>query len=80
MTIPLSKDTVFPSGSIHELVVPNKVVELKENSIVLERPFEGSNEVPFFVSQADRVSLIPEGGHCYRCIPAESHATCSGIN
>ncbi|WVW82068.1 hypothetical protein I302_104073 [Kwoniella bestiolae CBS 10118] len=48
ITVPLSQETVFPKNSNHKLVVPNKVVELKENSIVLEKLFEGSNEVPFF--------------------------------
>ncbi|WWC66586.1 uncharacterized protein I206_100489 [Kwoniella pini CBS 10737] len=48
VTAPLTQDTVFPAGSIHRLIAPNKVVELKENSVVLEKPFEGSNEVPFF--------------------------------
>lgn len=31
------------------MIAPNKVVELRRNSIVLEHPFEGSTEVPFFV-------------------------------
>ncbi|WVF70729.1 hypothetical protein IAT40_005522 [Kwoniella sp. CBS 6097] len=48
VTVPLTQETVFPADSIHKLVVPNKVVELKESSVVLEKPFEGSNEVPFF--------------------------------
>ncbi|WWC58396.1 uncharacterized protein I303_100936 [Kwoniella dejecticola CBS 10117] len=47
VTVPLTQETVFPADSIHKLVVPNKVVELKENSVVLENPFEGSNEIPF---------------------------------
>ncbi|WRT63953.1 uncharacterized protein IL334_000880 [Kwoniella shivajii] len=48
ITAPLSQETVFPSGSIHRVVAPNKVLDLKANSVVLENPFEGSNEVPFF--------------------------------
>jgi hypothetical protein len=49
--VPLTKETIFPAGSIHEVIAPNKVVELRESSIVLEHPFEGSTEVPFWVSQ-----------------------------
>ncbi|WWD18058.1 hypothetical protein CI109_102505 [Kwoniella shandongensis] len=44
----LSDETVFPSGSQHRVIAPNKVIKLNENSIVLEKPFEGSTEVPFF--------------------------------
>ncbi|WWC86048.1 uncharacterized protein L201_000919 [Kwoniella dendrophila CBS 6074] len=48
VTVPLTQENVFPFGSIHKLIVPNRVVELKESSLILEKPFEGSNEVPFF--------------------------------
>ncbi len=41
---------MFAAGSAHELIAPNKVVELKGSSVVLEKPFEGSTEIPFFVS------------------------------
>ncbi|KAK8865785.1 hypothetical protein IAR55_000932 [Kwoniella newhampshirensis] len=48
VVVPLSEETVFPAGSFHKVLAPNKVVELKESSVVLEKPFEGSAEVPFF--------------------------------
>ncbi|KAK6905565.1 hypothetical protein I203_106395 [Kwoniella mangroviensis CBS 8507] len=35
-------------GTPHQVLAPNKVMSLKESSVVLERPFEGSNEIPFF--------------------------------
>lgn len=50
VTVPLTTKTVFPSGTAHEVIAPNKVIELRENSVVLEKPFEGSTEVTFFVS------------------------------
>ncbi|WWD09270.1 hypothetical protein V865_007393 [Kwoniella europaea PYCC6329] len=48
LTIPLTTDRVFKRGTPHQVIAPNKVISLKESSVVLERPFEGSNEVPFF--------------------------------
>ncbi|KAK8865763.1 hypothetical protein IAR55_000910 [Kwoniella newhampshirensis] len=48
ITVPLTTDRVFPKGSKHQVIAPNKVLELRENSIILEHPFEGSAEVPFF--------------------------------
>lgn len=50
VTAPLNTETVFPAGSPHRVIAPNKVVQLKQDSIVLEHPFEGKKEVPFFVS------------------------------
>lgn len=50
VTVPLTTKTVFPSGTAHQVIALNKVIELRENSVVLEKPFEGSTEVPFFVS------------------------------
>jgi hypothetical protein len=50
VTAPLNTETVFSAGSPHRVIAPNKVVQLKQDSIVLEHPFEGKNEVPFFVS------------------------------
>jgi hypothetical protein len=50
VTAPLNTSTVFTAGSAHQVIAPNKVVELRESSIVLEKPFEGSTELPFFVS------------------------------
>lgn len=52
----MTKETVFPADSIHEVIAPNKVVELRESSLVLEHPFEGSTEVPFWVSQSHEAS------------------------
>ncbi|OWZ73497.1 hypothetical protein AYX14_01037 [Cryptococcus neoformans] len=48
VTVPLTTKTVFPSGTAHQVIAPNKVIELRENSVVLEKPFEGSTEVSFF--------------------------------
>ncbi|RSH92622.1 hypothetical protein EHS25_008067 [Saitozyma podzolica] len=48
VTAPLNTETVFPAGSPHTVIAPNKVVQLKPGSIVLEHPFEGKKEVPFF--------------------------------
>lgn len=50
VTVPLTTKAVFPSGTAHQVIAPNKVIELRENSVVLEKPFEGSTEVSFFVS------------------------------
>nr|XP_019049087.1 hypothetical protein I302_02868 [Kwoniella bestiolae CBS 10118]OCF28017.1 hypothetical protein I302_02868 [Kwoniella bestiolae CBS 10118] len=48
ITIPLSTERVFKADSPHRVIAGNKVLELREGSVVLERPFEGSEEVPFF--------------------------------
>ncbi|WVF70817.1 hypothetical protein IAT40_005611 [Kwoniella sp. CBS 6097] len=48
VSIPLTTDRVFPSGSQHRVIAPNKVIELREDRVMLEKPFEGSCEVPFF--------------------------------
>ncbi|ODN84409.1 hypothetical protein L202_00364 [Cryptococcus amylolentus CBS 6039] len=48
LTVPLTDDRVFPAGSQHRVIAPNKLVECKEASVVLEHPFEGSNEIPFW--------------------------------
>lgn len=48
ITVPLTTATVFGKSSPHQVVAPNKVVELKEGSLVLEKEFEGSHELPFF--------------------------------
>jgi hypothetical protein len=50
VTAPVSTATFFAAGSPHQVIAPNKVIELKKNYIVLEKPFEGSNEVSFAVS------------------------------
>lgn len=65
MVAPLRTTITFASDSIHQVIAPNKVVELKENSIVVESPFEGSTEIPFFVRptsifQPIRVELMRE--------------------
>lgn len=49
LTIPISTEAFFPAESSHRVIAPNKVVELKKNSVVLEKPFEGSNELSFDV-------------------------------
>jgi hypothetical protein len=49
ITVPLTTETVFGKSSPHQVVAPNKVVELKEGSLVLEKEFEGSTALPFFV-------------------------------
>ncbi|WVQ85449.1 hypothetical protein IAT38_007614 [Cryptococcus sp. DSM 104549] len=48
ITVPLTDDRCFPAGSAHRVLAPNKLVECRENSVVLEHPFEGSTEVPFY--------------------------------
>jgi hypothetical protein len=50
MIIPLTQDNIFLGGVHHRLIVPNRVVELRRDSVVLEKEFEGSREVFFFVS------------------------------
>lgn len=50
MSGPLNTEAVFGKGSDHRVIAPNRVVELKKDSIVLEREFEGKTEIPFFVS------------------------------
>jgi hypothetical protein len=49
MTAPLTTETVFGNNSPHKVIAPNKVVELKKDSVVLEKEFEGKTEVSFFV-------------------------------
>lgn len=47
------------------------MVELKANSVVLEHPFEGSNEVPFFVSLATELKIHGgEANRLQKCIIA----------
>ncbi|OCF33245.1 hypothetical protein I316_04986 [Kwoniella heveanensis BCC8398] len=48
VSIPLTTDRVFPSGSQHQVIAPNRVLQLREDFVVLEKPFEGSCEVPFW--------------------------------
>jgi len=50
MIVLLTQDNVFPGGVHHRLIVPNRVVELRRDSVVLDKEFEGSREVFFFVS------------------------------
>jgi len=54
----LSTPRVFPKNTPHQVIAPNKVVELKRNSIVLEKEFEGSVELPFFVSSGSSLSNV----------------------
>ena len=46
---PLNPEAIFTAGSGREVIPGNKVVELREGSVVLEKAFEGSTEVFFFV-------------------------------
>ncbi|TYJ57569.1 hypothetical protein B9479_001651 [Cryptococcus floricola] len=48
ITVPLTHDRVFPAGSQHQVLAPNKLMECKASSVVLQHPFEGSTEVPFW--------------------------------
>ncbi|KAK8865762.1 hypothetical protein IAR55_000909 [Kwoniella newhampshirensis] len=48
MTVPLTTDRVFATDSPHQVIPGNKVLQCREKSIVLEHPFEGSTEVPFY--------------------------------
>ncbi|WVQ71043.1 hypothetical protein IAR50_000568 [Cryptococcus sp. DSM 104548] len=48
ITVPLTDDRVFPAGSEHRVLAPNKLVECRPSSVVLQHPFEGSTEVPFW--------------------------------
>ncbi|TXT08664.1 hypothetical protein VHUM_02792 [Vanrija humicola] len=47
LTAEVTQASIFKSGSRHRVLSPNSVVELKKTSVVLEHPFEGSNEVTF---------------------------------
>lgn len=49
MTGPLNTKAVFGKASPHQVIAPNRVVELKKNSVVLEKEFEGKLELPFDV-------------------------------
>ncbi|OCF55598.1 hypothetical protein L486_07082 [Kwoniella mangroviensis CBS 10435] len=59
VVLPLKTSTVFPFGSIHKVIAPNKVIELKKDSIMLEKPFEGSTEVPFYKAIIATGSIQP---------------------
>ncbi|WVW82153.1 hypothetical protein I302_104159 [Kwoniella bestiolae CBS 10118] len=48
IVLPLKTSTCFPSDSIHQVIAPNRVIKLKENLVVLEKPFEGTTEVRFY--------------------------------
>ncbi|WVW82152.1 hypothetical protein I302_104158 [Kwoniella bestiolae CBS 10118] len=48
IVLPLKTSTCFPQGTNHRVIAPTRVTQLKKNSVVLEKPFEGSTEVPFF--------------------------------
>lgn len=50
MTGPLSTEAVFGKNSPHQVIAPNRVVELKKDSVVLEKEWEGKTEVSFAVS------------------------------
>lgn len=48
-TAPVRQDTIFPAGSRHRVLAPNRVVKLRRTSVWLEQPFEGVDEVEFEV-------------------------------
>lgn len=58
MTGPLNTEAVFGKTSPHQVIAPNRVVELKKDSIVLEKEFEGKLEIPFAVCLVLRSSGI----------------------
>ncbi len=50
-TAPVRQETIFPAGSRHRVLAPNRVVKLRRTSVWLEQPFEGVDEVEFEVSR-----------------------------
>jgi hypothetical protein len=58
LTAPLQTDTVFAKDSPHQVIAPNKVIELKENSVMLEKKFEKEYELPFFVSRCTSTRTV----------------------
>lgn len=48
----VTQERFFPEDSRHRVLCPNTVKELKRSSVVLEHPFEGSTELPFWVRNA----------------------------
>ena len=81
ITVPLTTETVFGKSSPHQVVAPNKVVELREGSLVLEKEFEGSTELPFFVSHSliyVRGSLA-DGRNAYLLSVLPNHILCEEI-
>jgi hypothetical protein len=77
ITVPLTTENVFGKSSPHQVVAPNKVVELKEGSLVLEKDFEGSTELPFFVCRPLKYkldALMIEMRTCYWYCSAIPHA------
>lgn len=62
---PLNTATVFAKGTAHKVIAPNKVVQLKESSVVLEKEWEGKTEIPFFVS------CCVKGGYEWKMGPGE---------
>jgi len=48
VTLPITPSNSLPKGSDHVILAPNKVVELREDCLVLEKEFEGKRELPFF--------------------------------
>lgn len=52
-TAPVRQETIFPAGSRHRVICPNRVVKLRRNSVWLEQPFEGLDEIEFEVGGCD---------------------------
>ncbi|WOO83712.1 Apoptosis-inducing factor A [Vanrija pseudolonga] len=59
LTAEVTQASIFKNGSRHRVLSPNSVVELKKTSLVLEHPFEGSNEVTFVVSRCNETPTPP---------------------
>jgi hypothetical protein len=75
MIVPLTQDNIFPGGVHHRLIVSNRVVELRRDSMVLEKEFEGSREVFFFVSHVGGGGLMVEMRNRNWIKPACAYAT-----
>ena len=56
ITHPLTQASVFGQTSRHQVVPGTRVVMLRRDAVVLDKPFEGKLELPFFVSYWGRRS------------------------
>lgn len=81
ITVPLTTETVFGKSSPHQVVAPNKVVELKEGSLVLEKEFEGSTELPFFVRLNSTYDphRSADNRNAYLLLVPLNHTLCEGM-
>ena len=80
--MPLHTNVIFSSGSDHQVIAPNKVVELRKSSVVLEKPFEGSTEIPFYVCRLKNFQLSsfshPHVEMCHRNRSSAADADAAG--